>query len=464
MSTKKLIQEALGDFGKERKPTYSAGFYNLCDVVLNDDEPKFLTFDKEITPETIIDDELFQPPPLSGWPPYLKIPRADKVLNYAQNHGESGDNGDLGACKGCTHLFYDLVKYHQEVSELPNEDLYYLLALWDIHTYFIEKANYSPIIYFYSVAERGKSRTLKGMTYVAFHGIRKGDIRDAQLIRDCTHLRATLAFDMTDFWEKVRLAGSQDVILNRYERGTTVSRVNRPEKGAFRDTDYYDVFGPTILATNEIISDIADTRSIPIVMRKADRDFDNDITPESGLDLKEQLTACRLVHFKDELPKVIRIAKSRLGDIVSPLHQILLKIVPKEEERFINLIKNIEKTRLTEKASTIDAEVVLAWVKAQDTVINGVVACQKVTEAFNQEREEKERILSRKIGARLSSFGFSKTQTNNHTLGFITDSKLTEKLTKEYGVHPLVDPESPDNPETKEDFVASVEKQLNEIL
>ena len=372
MSVKKLVQEALGDLGKEQKPTYNAGFSNLCDVVLNDNEPRFLTFDGEVVDQAMIDDVLLQPPPLTGWPPYLKIPRAKKVLNYAQNHGVSGENGVSGVCKGCTHLFYNLVKYHQEVSELPNNDLYYLLALWDFHTYLIEKANYSPIIYFFSVAERGKSRTLKGMTYVAFRGIRKGDIRDAQLLRDCTHLRATLAFDMTDFWEKVKVSGSQDVILNRYERGTTVSRVNRPDKGAFRDTDFYDVFGPTILATNEVISDIADTRSIPIVMRKADRDFDNDITPESGLDFKEQLTAFRLVHFKDELPKVMRIAKSRLGDIVSPLHQILLKIVPKEEERFINLIKNIEKTRLTEKASTIDAEIIQAWVKAQDTVINGV--------------------------------------------------------------------------------------------
>src|SRR3990167_8370613 len=358
MSTKSLIQEALEESGKEKKPTYNASFSNLCDIVLNDDEVKFLTFDKEILSEAIIDDILLQPPPISGWPPYLKIPRAKKVLDYARNHKVTDDTDVSDVCKGCTQLYYDLVEYHQEVSELPNDDLYYLLALWDFHTYLIEKANYSPIIYFYSVAERGKSRTLKGMTYVAYRGIRKGDIRDAQLLRDCTHLRATLAFDMTDFWEKVKISGSQDVILNRYERGTTVSRVNRPDKGAFRDTDFYDVFGPTILATNEVISDIADTRSIPIVMRKADRDFDNDITPESGLDFKEQLTAFRLVHFKDELPKVMRIAKSRLGDIVSPLYQILMKLVPQEEERFIKLIQNIEKTRLTEKASTIDAEII----------------------------------------------------------------------------------------------------------
>src|SRR3990167_364331 len=357
MSVKKLVQEALGDLGKEQKPTYNAGFSNLCDVVLNDSEPKFLTFDGEVIDQAMIDDLILQPPPLSGWPPYLKIPRATKVLDYARNHGVTGVSGDTGVCKGCTHLFYDLVKYHQEVSELPNNDLYYLLALWDFHTYLIEKANYSPIIYFYSVAERGKSRTLKGMTYVAFRGIRKGDIRDAQLLRDCTHLRATLAFDMTDFWEKVKLSGSQDVILNRYERGTTVSRVNRPDKGPFRDTDYFDVFGPTILATNEIISDIADTRAIPIIMRKSDREFDNDITPETGLGFKEQLTAFRLIHFKDELPKVTRIAKSRLGDIVAPLYQILMKVAPKEEERFIKLIQTIEHSKLTEKSSSINGEI-----------------------------------------------------------------------------------------------------------
>src|SRR3990167_1092697 len=417
----KEIRKAAGLKTTKDQPTYNAGFSNLCDIVLNDKEPKFLTFDGEILDQAIIDDLMLQPPPLHQWPPYLQIPRAKKVLDYARNHGVSGVSGVSGVCKGCTQLFYDLIKYHQEVSELPNNDLYYLLALWDFHTYLIEKANYSPIIYFYSVAERGKSRTLKGMTYVAFRGIRKGDIRDAQLLRDCTHLRATLAFDMTDFWEKVKLSGSQDVILNRYERGTTVSRVNRPDKGPFRDTDYFDVFGPTILATNEIISDIADTRAIPIIMRKSDREFDNDITPETGLGFKEQLTAFRLIHFKDELPKVMRIAKSRLGDIVSPLYQILMKVAPKEESRFIELIKSIEFSKLTEKAGSINAEILESFMKASNEMVSGIIASQLVTNYFNEHRSEKEKLASRKIGNLLKSFGYQSTKTSTNTLGFIWD-------------------------------------------
>lgn len=463
MNKRSFLKEALGDDGKERKPTYNASFPDLCDIVLDDGELRYLTFSKGVLDEVDVDNVLLQPPPRKGLPPQMQIASLEKVLTYARNHDVSDDSDDLDVCKGCTDLFYSLVDYHKSISDLPNNDLYLLLALWDFHTYALEKAEYSPIIYFFSVAERGKSRTLKGMTYVAYRGIRKGDIRDSQLIRDCTNLCATLAFDMTDFWEKVKGSGSQDVILNRYERGTTVSRVNRPEKGAFMDTDYYDVFGATVLATNEIINDIADTRAIPIVMRKADRDFENIITPESGLDLKEQLTAWRYKHLQDTFPTVEKIAKSRLGDITRPLYQILKKVAPQETESFVRLIKNIEKTRLTEKASTVDAEILQSLLLCKNEVVNGIVASQMVTNSFNKDRDERDKLKSRRIASRLSSFGFTKTQTNTSAVGFIWDDSLLEKLVKEYGVLTLEPPESSETSESSDPAEAK-ENFLNEVF
>ena len=133
----KQLREAAGLKNKEERPTYRANFPELCDIVLNDDHIKFLCFDKEVYDSVKIDGVEIQPPPRQGLPPYLQIPRFENVLDYAQNHGVSGSSGVSGVCKGCTLLFYDLVKYHQEVSELPNEDLYYLLSLWDFHTYLI---------------------------------------------------------------------------------------------------------------------------------------------------------------------------------------------------------------------------------------------------------------------------------------------------------------------------------------
>ena len=454
MAEKKKVEQKTEKKKKDMKLHYRADFEDLIDIVLNDGHIKFLTSDQEIRDDVTINEILYQPPPRTGLPPNLQIPRSDKVLDYARNHGESGNSGVSGVCRGCTLLYKKLLDYHTNISELPDKDLYHLLVIWDFHTYLIEKANFSPMIYFYSIAERGKSRTLKGMVNVAYRGIRKGDIRDAQLIRDCTHLKATLAFDMMDFWDKVTSAGSVDVILNRYERGMTISRVNRPDKGAFRDTDYYDVFGPTVLATNEIINTIADTRAIPIVMIKSDKDFEEEVVPEKALPLREELTAFRLAHYNDDLIQTKKIVKSRLGDIVRPLHQILMKVNPEEEELFIKLIKKVEKTKLVEKIGSTDSDIIQAWVNAKGEAVGGVLACQLVTTEFNVEKDDREKLSSRRVGNRLKSYGFQPTTTTNHTLGFFLNDEVLQKLIKEYDLPidtPSQTPDSPENPESPED-------------
>ena len=295
------------------------------------------------------------------------------------------------------------------------------------------------------------------MVYVSYRGIRKGDIRDAQLLRDCTNLKATLAFDMMDFWDKVKISGSVDVILNRFERGLTISRVNRPDKGAFKDTDYYDVFGPTLLGTNEIIHDIADTRAIAIIMRKSDKDFEEEVLPKNALDLKEQLTAFRLVHFKDKLPRVEKIVKGRLGDIIKPLYQIICKICPENKDIFIETIKKIEKTKLTDKSNSMEAEILLAISRCMNEIVRGVVACQLITNKYNDTKEEKEKITSRRIGNKIRSLGFNSTTTYTGALGFFWDLDLFDKLIKEYGVRPLA---SLETSVTSESFEAGVPEEL----
>lgn len=451
-AAKRIIERDSKRKKEKEKVFYTADFKDLIDIVLNDNEVKFLTANKELLNEIVLDSTIYKPPLIRGLPPNLQIPRAEKVLDYAQKHGETGETGVSGVCRGCTTLYKKLLNYHTTISELPHKDLYDLLVVWDFHTYLIEKANFSPMIYFYSVAERGKSRTIKGMINVAYRGIRKGDITDAQLLRDCTHLRATIAFDMMDFWDKIKQAGSVDVILNRYERGTTVSRVNRPDKGAFQDTDYFDVFGPTLLGTNEIISEIAETRAIPIVMIKADKDFEDEVLPEVALPLKEELTAFRLAHYNDDLPRVEKVVKSRLGDIIRPLHQILLKVNPEKENEFIEMVKRIEKTRLVERIGTVDSDIIQSIINVRSEVTSGIITCQLITNEFNRERDDKDRLSSRKVGNRLKSFGFQPTQTNTRTLGFFWDDNRINKLIKEYDL-PLETPETPESPETPEEDI-----------
>src|SRR5664280_2449233 len=149
----------------------------------------------------------------------------------------------------------------------------------------MEYHQYSPIICNYAVPERGKSRTGKGMIYVAYRGIHVESLRDAYIVRIAHNYMATIFFDCMNLWKKAEKAGSEDILLLRFERGAKVPRVLYPERGAHRDTVYYSVFGATIVATNVSVHNILDTRAIQINMPQSRKRFENDVTPELALPL-----------------------------------------------------------------------------------------------------------------------------------------------------------------------------------
>ncbi len=65
-----------------------------------------------------------------------------------------------------------------------------------------EDVHYLPILLFWAVPERGKSRTGKSIIYVAFRGIHLIDLRETNIFRFSQNLKATLFFDIMDLWKK----------------------------------------------------------------------------------------------------------------------------------------------------------------------------------------------------------------------------------------------------------------------
>jgi len=124
--------------------------------------------------------------------------------------------------------------------------------------------DYCPYILFNAVAERGKSRTGKSVTYVAFRGIHLIELREATIFRYSQHLHGTLFLDLLDISKKAEKGGCEDILLLRYEKGAKCSRVQYPDQGPFNDTVYYDIYGPTIISSNEQPHKILETRCLPI--------------------------------------------------------------------------------------------------------------------------------------------------------------------------------------------------------
>ena len=463
-----IKREELNTTKEKHRIRYVASFPNLVDLVENENgDFEFLVFDptskKTTTTPTIeIDGKGYQPPPHSSLPKNLTFPRKEQVNHWIHeknttgyledhsisNHPHVGDDSDdiddidkvtiYKTSMWDVALYGDIIDYYKERAELPEEGLYDICALWAFHTYAVERANFSPIIYFLGLPEKGKSRMLKAMTYIARRGIRKISLTDAQILRDCTHLDATLAMDMMNLWKKIDLAGSEDVFLNRPERGIDVSRVNRPDKGAFLDTDYYTVFGPTIFATNELIDEILETRAIPIIMKKAKKEYNNEVNASGGLEIKEKLTAWRACTMGDAWPEFGRIAQSRLGDITKPLYQLIQMINPAREEDFKKTIAAIAERRIKEKADNFSGQILQSLIRSRELVEHGYLKSQKITDEFNKDKTDREKLSSRRILNRLKTMGFESVTAHGGSMAIIWNQELIDALINEFGLEALI--------------------------
>ncbi|MDP3014317.1 MAG: hypothetical protein Q8M92_08760 [Candidatus Subteraquimicrobiales bacterium] len=389
----------------------------LVDVVEYDGLPAFLTTDGEVVRQLTIDGETYCPPAKEALP--FLLPRAEAVLEAI----ESDTDGQL---------YQDIRNYIYTASDLPGDGWYDLLTAWVLHTYLIEKAEYSPYVWFYAVPERGKSRTGKALIHIAYRGFYTESLRDAYLVRIAKTLGASLFLDVFEIWKKAAKYGTEDILLNRYERGSSVPRVLHPDKGAFKDTVYFPIFGATLIATNETVPTALDSRAVQINMQPATRNFKNDIRPQLALPLKERLVAFRYRHMSTTMPNIEKPSLGRLGDILKPLAQIIRLVQPEREIAFMELVKEIEERRGIDRGETTEAKLVKAIVDLEDAVEYGRLSVKQITEKFNEGTVEKYHSRPETISRKLVALGFVRVRSGGGKRSIIYDEILVKKLALTY--------------------------------
>jgi putative DNA primase/helicase len=404
--------------------TYIAYFDGLVDLVEDIGESAFLIKEKDnliVVPNVERDGVMLVPPPKKMIP--LLLPNGQAVLNIYQAK-ESDET-----------LYDDLKNYHKGISELPGEVYYDLITAWDFHTYLMEDVQYSPIICFFAVPERGKTRTGNTMRYLSYRGIHVESLREPYIFRMATNYHACIFFDVMDIWSKARKSGSEDILLHRFEKGLRVPRVANPDRGAFFDTTYYEVFGPTIIATNVPANAILDSRGIQINMPQSSRRFDEDVTEARGLPFKERLIAFRARHLGNPLPEVQKPAPGRLGDILRPLLQIIRLVKPSREVDFMGLVDEIQNQRKIEKAGSFEAQILLSIIKLKDKVQRGVLPVQTITDELNQGKPERYQFSAKRISGILRSLGIKVNgKTGTGAAGMIWNEVQLDKILANYGL------------------------------
>jgi len=439
---------------KNQKTIYSARFEGLIEIVLLNGIPHFLVLqDGKAILKTEINknDEKLIPPPKDKLPWIL--PRALEVKKYFEDDTPE-------------KLFNDLITYFKSISDLPNDKYYILLVVWVFHTYLMEMWGYSPIICFFAVAERGKSRTGKAIVFVSYRGRHTETIREANVFRASENQGATLFFDSMNLWKKLTQQGAEDILLLRFEKGAKAERVLYPDRGPFEDIVYFEIFGSTIIATNEPVHKILDTRCIPIVMQQSNKNFSMDPSPELGLSFKERLTAWRAKMLSKEIKLADKPTKGRLGDILRPLATVVELVIPDKKNEFKELVEILEQERLQEKTMSIEADVIQAITVCEDYVENGTLAISKIVENVNADRSEKEKLTPQRIGRVIKSLGIKSAKKHGGVKAIFYDENQINNLQVSYGLTPYPEQTSPMSPRYPGDtqHTENIEENSGDLL
>ena len=403
------------------KQVYSASFNGLVDLVADDQgHAAFLVKENGmlvVKKSYKVDDKVLLPPPAEQirW----LLPKASVVMEHV---GNDNDN----------RLFIDLVNYFKGVSELPDENHYKFIAAYCFHTYLINRFQYTPILGFFSIPERGKTRTGRAIVNVSYRGITIVTLREPLILRLAKDHRATIFFDISDLWKKAEAAGVEDILYNRYEKGGEVGRVLYPERGAFQDTVYYDVSGATLFATNKPVNDVLESRTVQVIMPQATRSFEQDILLQDGLPFKERLVAFRARWMDRQLPEMSKPCLGRLGDVLKPINQIVRICCP-DDSWFGPFVAGVERNRRQSRSESEDARIIQAILAARSSLKHGHVFNEDVLSKLNKDVPLSERISPQALGKTTSSMGFRK-YASGQKRGFYWDAELLKSLCQRYGL------------------------------
>jgi hypothetical protein len=408
------------------KPQIIAHFDGLIEIV--DDgsgRPIFLIKEDDellMEPEWEIEGVRVRPPTKDDLP--FILPMGEEVIEF---YGKE----DPG-------LYQDLKNYFPRFCYLPDE-LWVVPATWGLSTYQQDNEcmHYSPILQVYALPGRGKTRLGKAITSVGFRGVVMNQIREALLFRLSHNLRSTVFLDVMDFWGEAKRNNCSDIILGRFEKGHKVGRVIKPEAGAFHDTTYYEVHGPTLIATNRPVHDILDTRCLPITMPNAPRNTYEDPTPIKGREMKARLTAWRARTYQVQFPEVEPMAEieGRLWDVCKPLLQILTAVCPDDLEDLHRYIEKVDRAKRDDMRTSPEGMIIEAInrLKPKGRYVSCRIPLKDILAEVNEGRRDEYALTAPGLGQRLKAMEFTTKHTNGRSHLILSQPKL-DKLLKEYGI------------------------------
>jgi hypothetical protein len=304
-----------------------------------------------------------------------------------------------------------------------------------------------PILLFRASPERGKSRTCKATTAICYRGLHVSSFNTPNILRYASYFQSTIFFDVTDIWKKAEKTESEDILLSRFEKGATVSRVLHPDKGPFEDMSFFSIYGPTIISTNKDISHIFGTRAIEIVPPNKPGVY-ADKLPQEAAALRSRLLAFRARFLNEKLPHVDYIPRlqGRLWDLAKPLLQVCKLVHPDSFEDLRDELRDIAIQRLETRQDTLEGRIAAIINElSEGQVYVWEIPVGDILKILNEDFPKDKKYNPQKLGWKIKSMSLP-TRKSHGVKHIILDEETLRALREQYLSIPEDDKNSPNSP------------------
>lgn len=343
------------------------------------------------------------------------------------------------AVKNDEVLFYDIIEYFKKLSYL-NDDQYLILANFVFLTYLLDRPEieYLPIILFSSVPGRGKTRSGKAITSIAYRGQNTIEAKEASIFRYAKYYQSTIFFDVTDFYKTSQKSNAVDMFLARFGKGEIVTRVTL-DKGPYEDLTIYNLFSPTIIASNQPVNEAIGSRCIEIILPNMPGVYKNSL-PAEAMEIRARLTSWRANNMNHELPEVEKVESinGRLWDISEPLFRVCKLVCPESLEKLIKIIEDIGEEKDVDKSDTIEAEIISiihersVALSEANTSHPHPISMITIHSKFNENLPEDHKITIQKLGRKIKLLGIRRDKSSGNSKIPNTAANL-KKIFQQYG-------------------------------
>jgi len=223
-----------------------------------------------------------------------------------------------------------------------------------------------------------------------------------------------------------------------------VIRADKTARGDIR-LKFFDTFGFKAVASIQELPPTLNGRCIRIQMQKAKRLVKRRIDEEWALSLRNKLLAYRFDRVCEPLPNDLNpldVPDGRLVEIFTPL----IASAPSDKVR--SVIEELGKAQfeamIQEERDTDEGQLfqVLAELLEEGSAqLGGFIATQAITNAFNESRDKREQISTKKCSNLMKRLGFPRDRDpQSGRMGFVLKRQVMMALAERYAI-PIKDPE-----------------------